>query len=90
MIGSNYKCSKISNISIEIGNTLITPKNCAPNLGIVFDKNISLNEHIKQICKKSNFQLKRIIQLRGNMSEDTIFTMIHSFGLLFCYSTPYI
>ena len=79
LIGSNYECSKITNISIKIGNTVVTPENSAKNLGIVFDKNLSLNEHINQICKKSFFQLKRISQLRNYMSEDTTIIMIHSF-----------
>ena len=42
LIGSDYQCSKLSNISIEIGNTLITLKKYKRYLGIIFDKNVSI------------------------------------------------
>ena len=64
--GSDYQFKKYPIYELK----LKTPKNCAQNLGITFDKNMSPNEHKNQMSKKSYFQLRIIRQLRKYIWRD--------------------
>ncbi len=51
-IGTNYWTQKLNIKSINIGNTKIESSNSTKNLGIIFDKEMTLQEHVNYVCKK--------------------------------------
>ena len=40
------------------------PCNSANNLGVIFDKHLSMENHITSVCKSANSQLRNISQIR--------------------------
>ena len=63
ILGNKCHLSKINNISINVGNCNIITSNKGRNLGIVFDKYMSMETQINETCKKSYFQLHSLRQL---------------------------
>ncbi|KAI2649296.1 putative RNA-directed DNA polymerase from transposon BS [Labeo rohita] len=51
------------------------------NLGVLFDGNLSFENHISSICKTAFFHLKNISKLRPMLSMSNAETLIHAFGM---------
>ncbi|KAI2644942.1 RNA-directed DNA polymerase from mobile element jockey [Labeo rohita] len=49
------------------------------NLGVLFDGNLSFENHISSICKTAFFHLKNISKLRPMLSMSNAETLIHAF-----------
>ena len=79
VIGNKNQLDKIRNRHIRVDTASVTPSNSVRNLGFQFDKTMSFNEHINNICKKANYQLIRISQLRKYLSLSSTQILIHSF-----------
>ena len=79
ILGNNYHLSKINNIHINVGTSVIQPSNSVRNLGIIFDKNLSMEQQVREVCKKSYFQLYRLKQLDKYLSSDLLSILIHSY-----------
>ena len=43
----NHNFSLINNISISIGGSVILPSSTIKNLGVMFDRTMSMTEHVK-------------------------------------------
>ena len=50
----------------------------ARNLGIVFDKTLSMEAHIKNMCKSTYFQIRNINLIRKVLDDDTATTLVHA------------
>ena len=62
-----------------MGNTFIKPRNSAKNLGVIFDKHLSIENHITSVCKSANYQLRNISQIRPYLNEKSAAQRVHSF-----------
>ena len=79
VLGSQYQLNKINEIQIKVGNCSINPSTKIKNLGVIFDKNLNLNEQINNVCKKSYYQLQRINQLRKYLDQKSLISLVHAF-----------
>ncbi len=79
LLGTKYWLSKLNLTSIKIGNTHIKPVDSTKNLGVIFDKEMSLNEHVNYICKRGFFHVRDLFSLRRFLSEDDTNTAAHAF-----------
>jgi hypothetical protein len=70
---SSYRIS-----SLMLCDSVIESNPTVRNLGVIFDQTLSLHAHISDICKKANFQLWRIKQIRKNISEECAKTLVQS------------
>jgi hypothetical protein len=61
---SDYNSKFIHDITINIGNSIIQQSPTIKNLGIVFDRPMSMSEHVKSIIKSVNFHLRNIYRIR--------------------------
>ena len=77
-IGSHNYTSKISVNSLSIGDTSVTPTNSVRNLGVIFDKNMNMNDHISSICKATNHQLYKIGRIRNFLDLPTTKLLMNS------------
>jgi hypothetical protein len=50
---------------IIAGDVQIVPSECVRNLGVILDSQLTMNDQIRSICKKSYFHLHRIPGLRS-------------------------
>ena len=78
LIGTKQQLSKCQNVSITIGNSVIQPSDCIRNLGAYFDKNMSMEQHIKIKCKAAYAQLYNISKIRKYLDYKSAELLVHA------------
>ena len=79
LIGSPHLLQKDHGSNLHIGQDIISPSDMARNIGAIFDKSMSMSNHISQICKGAWFHLKQIGQIRQFLDSKATATLMHSF-----------
>ena len=64
--------------SLQIASSTINASTNARNLGIVFDNTFSMDNHIKNVCKSTFYQIRNINQIRKVLDHDTAATLVHA------------
>ena len=75
--------------SLNIEDVLIVPQSECKNLGSYFDTKLSMDVHISQYCKASNFHIKNIYSIRKYLDPSTTESLVHAFvtsRLTYCNS----
>ena len=60
-------------------NVAIPTSNCIRNLGVYFDSNFSMENHVKKVCQACHFHLRNIGQIRNLIDQATAHTLVHAF-----------
>ena len=68
IVASPNVLPKISLRPINISGIEIEPSISAKELGVMFDKHLNMCEHVNQICRKKQFLLKKIGDIRNCLS----------------------
>ena len=71
--------NKVKLDSIQVGDCPIQVSDVARNLGVVFDKHMTLKPQISSLVKSCNWQLRRIGQIRKFLSFQASEKLIHAF-----------
>ena len=73
--------SRISpvNFSIKFGPSVLHPVDNVLNLGVIWDKHMSLKPHINKICKTASLSLYRLGALRAYLDIFTLERLVHAF-----------
>ena len=79
IIGSKHLLSKLENIELRVGNSIILPGDSVKNLGVIFDNCLSFENQIQHVTKKSYYHLYRINQIKKYLDCKTLTGVIHSF-----------
>ena len=53
---------------IDVSNFKIQPSDTASNIGVTFDRHMSLDQHVAIICKICFFHLRKIAKIRDYLS----------------------
>ena len=93
IITTREELSKISDISINVGDHSISPSDDPPrNLGVIFGSTCCLDAHIAKLCRSINFNLYSVGKIRkyfdGPTAEKIIEATITS-RLDYCNSLLY-
>ena len=79
VIGRQPQLKHVSIETITVGSSQITPTDSARNLGVIFDSNMNLKNHISAVCKKSYFQLQNLYHIRKYITKSACETLVHAF-----------
>ena len=60
------------NVSVILGNVIIEATDSVELLGVKIDKNINLNEHVSNLCKKGNQKLHALARISKYLSKDKL------------------
>ena len=61
---------------ISINNIIINPNFKLKYLGIIIDRDMSLNQHIQSICIKANYKLYNIRHLRKYINNNQTYILL--------------
>ena len=92
LIGSKQQLSKLQPISISVGNSIINNSCVVKNLGCWFDANLSMSNHITNVCESAFFYLHSIRSIKKYLHTDSLQTLVHAFitnRLDYCNSLLY-
>jgi hypothetical protein len=68
-------------ISIEVGEESIKPSSSDRNLGFTLNSNLTLENHIKVICKRAHFHIQRISRIRRYLDQESTTRLMSAFVL---------
>ena len=79
VISSRQHQANIDISSVKAGEFPVTPKSCVRNLGVLFDRTLSMEDHAKSVSKAAFFQLRNIGSIKPILQKQTLEKLIHSF-----------
>ena len=79
VIGRKSQLKHVTIDSITVGTSRIKPADSARNLGVIFDSNMNLKDHITTICQKSYIQLRNLYHIRKYINKSACETLVHAF-----------
>ena len=79
LIGSPYNLGQHSDFNvISINGTPIPLSAETRNLGVIIDKNLTMNSQIQSVVKTSNFQLKNIALIKRYLDQDCLKMLVNN------------
>ena len=65
----NYK--KLPNLQLEVGDMKIDPSEVIRNLGVLFDRHMTMSNHISSVCRTVTHHLRNITRIRRFIDKPT-------------------
>jgi hypothetical protein len=79
LLGSKHQLAKMAPTKIRVGASEIEPSTSARNIGVIFDKHMSMKDHVMATCKAANYQLRNIGQIRKYLTNQAAEKLVHAF-----------
>ena len=67
LIGTQQQRSKITDSSLSFHGTALVPVSSARNLGVVFESDLSFDQHISNVCRSSFYHIRQLRQIRPSL-----------------------
>ncbi len=78
MLTSRYQLHKAPNVQLHVGNHVIEASDGARNLGVFFDKSLTMERHIINVARSLNYHLRAIGSIRGVLTKSAAEQLMHS------------
>jgi hypothetical protein len=78
-MGLKSMLSELPDTTIHIGNESIKASPSARNIGVIFDRYVTMKEHVIATCKSASFHLYNIKRIRKYLTKDACEKLIHAF-----------
>ena len=78
LIGSKVNLQKLKSNSINVNNACIRAVDKVKNLGVIFDKNMTMEKQVNSMCKKAFYNIKNVAHIRKSLSKNDTKTAIHA------------
>ena len=79
LIGTKQQLAKVDIGHIKVGKVNIAPHSPVKNLGVWFDSNLSMVDHITKTCSAAFYYLCNIRRIRKYLTKECTETLIHAF-----------
>ena len=79
LIGTKQQLAKVDIGHIKVGKVNIAPHSPVKNLGVWFDSNLSMIDHITKTCSAAFYYLCNIRRIRKYLTKECTETLIHAF-----------
>ena len=70
--------SRLNNLSLELDDTVILPSATVRNLGVTFDSNMTMTQHVTNLCQSVNWQIRNIYKIRRFIDSDTCANIVRA------------
>ena len=78
-VAASYQfASRLPDIALTLGDVSITPTRTVRNLGVIFDPQLSMKDHISNIVKCVSFHLRNLSRIRRFMDQETCTLAVQS------------
>ena len=78
LVISSSRSSVNKDITLTIGNAVISPSSSCRNLGVMFDEHATMDHQISNICRSTHFHLRNINSIRSLLTDKATTQLIHS------------
>ena len=77
VFGSKFHIDNIGEVHINVGGARISPAPVVRNLGVMFDRELSMKDQVTNICRQSMASIRRIGKIRNVVDDDLCKTLIN-------------
>jgi len=95
IFGTRQQLQKCNIRNVNVGESTIETTQKIRNLGVLFDPQMQMIDHVNNVCKRGYYQLKKIRQVRKYLDNNSAEELVHSFvtsNIDYCnallYGTP--
>ena len=78
IIGTPQQRAKLTSFSLSFRGTNLTPTDSTRNLGVIFDKDLSLKPHFSTIIKTSYHNIRQLHQIRSSLDTSSAIILANS------------
>ena len=79
IMGSRQQLQKVNIPEITVGDAQIKSTSNVRNLGVIFDENLGMHQHVSKVCRTAYFHLHNIARIRNYLNHRAACTLIHAF-----------
>ena len=79
VFGSTHNLAKLPEVSLSIGEAIVTEVSEVRNLGAMLDKSLSMVQHISATCRSAWFHLRKIKQIKQYIDPESFEKLIHAY-----------
>ena len=65
--------------SVTVGNNIVLPVESVRNLGVIFDSHLSMDAHVRNVCKRAFFEIRNISRIRKFLTSHAAKSLVHAF-----------
>ena len=80
-IASSPYMQRLQHHTLLLGDTKIYPSYSIHNLGVIFDQHMTMSEHVTQLCRSINWQIRNIYHFRHFIDFETCHHIVRSLVL---------
>ncbi|PIK51808.1 hypothetical protein BSL78_11332 [Apostichopus japonicus] len=73
----NMKTTPLS--GIRVGDTNVEPTSSARNLGVILDSQLTMKEHVNNVCRDATNAIRSIGRIRHYLDQDTTKKLVHAY-----------
>jgi hypothetical protein len=78
LLGNINQLTKANFNSIRVGTNTITTLDSAKNLGVLFDKHMTMEKQVNKMVKSAYFNIRNIARIRKNISNEDAKTVVNA------------
>ena len=79
IIGTPQQCLKVSNLTLNVADSIIESSETVQNLGAIVGNHMNLKSHVNTICKSARYHLHNISLARRYLAREAAEKAIHAF-----------
>ena len=79
IITTPYFTDRLHETQQRIGDAGVPANESASNLGVIFDTNLDMSNHIKTVCRSSFTQLRPLRSIKYTLTHDSLEKVTHAF-----------
>ena len=78
-LGSRQQLLKVEIDSIQLGSGSVSLKSSVNNLGVIFDSQLSMRDHVRHVCHSCFYQLRQLRVVRRSLTFEASAQLVHAF-----------
>jgi len=78
-LGSSYYTASVSRLPLSVGGSTVFPDDTVRNLGVTFDAQLTMRNHVDNVVRSCFFQLRQLRSVRRSLTHEALHTLIHAF-----------
>ncbi len=78
-LGTKHRLDHLDRIGVTVGDSIIYPADKVRNLGVVFDKHLSMDDQVKSVYKQGFYHIKNLWRIRKFLNEEQTNVAAHAF-----------
>lgn len=79
VLGTQAQIAKIYFNTVKVGQSNVKLVTTVRNLGVLFDQQLTMSDHVNNVCRKGYAQLRKIRQIRKYLDNQAAEQIVHAF-----------